>query len=120
VPLKLDPKALGITEFEDGEPEEDEREPVRVGDVRVETINDRSVCRISINPSQYGLRQGPVKMVQRLSSQFANDGQIERHEFVLNVTYGPVESSDFEFEGKTYRVRSVPVSRTTGSTDRLR
>jgi hypothetical protein len=115
VPLKLDPQALGVTQPEDGK-----LEPVRVGDVRVQISNGLTECRISINPSQYGLKQGPVKLVQRITMQFANDGQIERNEFISSVTYGEVESSDFGFEGKTYRVRSIPVSRTTGSTDRLR
>jgi hypothetical protein len=115
VPLILDPKALGVTQ-----PEDSKLEPVRVGDVRVQTVNGLSECRISINPSQYGLMQGPLKLVQRHTLQFANDGQIERQDFIASVMYGEVESSDFEFEGKTYRVRSIPVSKTTGSIDRLR
>jgi hypothetical protein len=115
VPLVLDPKALGVTQPEDGK-----LEPVRVGDVRVQTVNGLSECRISINPSQYGLKQGPLKLVQRHTLQFANDGQIERQEFISSVTFGEAESSDFEFEGKTYRVRSIPVSKTTGSIDHLR
>ena len=61
-----------------------------------------------------------LKLVQRHTLQFANDGQIERQEFISSVTYGEPESNDFEFEGKTYRVRSIPVSKTTGSIDRLR
>jgi hypothetical protein len=115
VPLKLDPKALRITM-----PENASLEPVRVGDVRIQIVDGTGECRISINPSQYGLKQGPVKMVQRQTMKFTSDGQIERNEFISSVTYGEVESSDFEFEGETYRVRSIPVSRTTGSTDRLR
>ena len=119
VPFKLDPEALGVT-AEDGKPEDGKLEPVRVGDVRVQIIDGLSECRISINPSQYGLKQGSVKIVQRLVLQFANNGLIERNEFVSSVTYGEVEASDFEFEGKTYRVRAIPVSKTTGSGDRLR
>jgi hypothetical protein len=115
VPLKLDPKALRITT-----PEDASLEPVRVGDVRVQLMNGLSECRVSINPSQYGLSQGPVKMVQRQTMKFASDGQLEHSEFISSFTYGEVESSDFEFEGKMYRVRAIPVSRTTGSTDRLR
>jgi hypothetical protein len=119
VPLKLDPKALRIDM-----PENASLEPVRVGDVRVQIVNGTGEgmreCRISINPSQYGLRQASVKMVQRQTMKFTSDGQIERNEFISSVTYGEVESSDFDFEGETYRVRSIPVSRTTGSTDRLR
>jgi hypothetical protein len=115
VPLILDPKALGVTQ-----PEDSKLEPVRVGDVRVQISNGLSECRISINPSQYGLKQGPVKLVLRQTLQFANDGQIERQDFIASVTDSEPKSSDFEFEGKTYRVRSISVSRTTGSTDRLR
>ena len=115
VPLNLDPKALGVTDVKDTS-----LEPVRVGDVRVQVMNDKTECRISINPSQYGLKQGPIKLVQRLSFVFADDGLIERNEFTSSVIFGEVESDDFKFEGKTYRVRSIPVSRTTGSTDRLR
>jgi hypothetical protein len=115
VPLILDPKALGVTQ-----PEDSKLEPVRVGDVRVQISNGQSECRISINPSQYGLKQEPLKLVLRQTLQFANDGQIERNEFISSLTYGEVEINDFEFEGKTYRVRSIPVSRTTGATDRLR
>jgi hypothetical protein len=114
-PLKLDPKPLGVTASEDAN-----LEPVRVGDVRVQIIDGQNECRISINPSQYGLKQGPVKYVLRQTLQFANNGQLEHSESISSVTYGEVESSDFEFEGKTYRVRSIPVSKTTGSTDRLR
>jgi hypothetical protein len=114
VPLKLDPKALRITTPENGN-----LEPVRVGDVRVQIV-DGSECHVSINPSQYGLRQGPVKMVQRQTMKFASDGQLEHGEYISSFTFGEIESSDFEFEGKTYRVRAIPVSRTTGSTDRLR
>ena len=101
-------------------PELSSLEPVRVGDVRVQIVNGNSECHISINPSQYGLKQGLLKLVQRHTLQFANDGQIERQEFISSVTYGEPESNDFEFEGKTYRVRSIPVSKTTGSIDRLR
>jgi hypothetical protein len=119
VPLKLDPKALRITM-----PENVSLEPVRVGDVRVQILDVTSEsvreCHVSINPSQYGLSQGPVKMVQRQTMRFASDGQLEQGEFISSVTYGELEGSDFEFEGKTYRVRSIPISRTTGSTDRLR
>jgi hypothetical protein len=115
VPLKLDPKALRITT-----PEDASLEPVRVGDVRVQLMNGLSECHVSINPSQYGLSQGPVKMVQRQTMKFASDGQLEHSEYISSFTFGEVESSDFEFEGKTYRVRAIPVSRTTGSTDRLR
>jgi hypothetical protein len=115
VPLKLDPKALRITT-----PENASLEPVRVGDVRVQIVDGTSECHVSINPSQYGLRQGPVKMVQRQTMKFASDGQLEHGEYISSFTFGEVESSDYEFEGKTYRVRAIPVSRTTGSTDRLR
>jgi hypothetical protein len=115
VPLKLDPKALGVTQ-----PENASLEPVRVGDVRVQIVHGTSECHVSINPSQYGLRQGPIKMVQRQTMKFASDGQLEHGEYISSFTFGEVESSDFEFEGKTYRVRAIPVSRTTGSTDRLR
>jgi hypothetical protein len=115
VPFKLDPKALGLTDVKEGS-----LEPVRVGDVRVQVMNGETECRISIDPSQYGLKQGPVKLVNRFSLTFANDGLIERDEFVSSVTYGQIESDDFAFEGKTYRVRSIPVSRTTGAVDRLR
>jgi hypothetical protein len=113
-PLKLDAKALGVTQ-----PEDSKLEPVRVGDVRVQLVNGLSECRVSINPSQYGLRQGSLKIVQRQTMQFASDGRPEHSEYISSVTFGEVESSDFEFEGKTYRVRSIPVSRTTGSFDRL-
>jgi hypothetical protein len=115
VPLKLDPKALRIDMSENAS-----LEPVRVGDVRVQIVNGASECRISINPSQYGLRQASVKMVQRQTMQFASDGQLEHGEFVSSFTFGEAESSDFEFEGQTYRVRAISVSKTTGSTDRLR
>jgi hypothetical protein len=115
VPLKLDPKAIGVAQTEDGK-----LEPVRAGDVRVQLVNGMSECHISINPSQYGLRQGSLKVVQRLVLRFDQDGQLEQNQYVSSVTFGEVESSDFEFEGKTYRVRAIPVSKTTGSIDRLR
>ena len=119
VPLKLDPEALGVTP-ENGKPGDGKLEPVRVGDVRVQITDGLSECRISINPSQYGLKQPYYKIVQRLVLQFDQAGQLDHSEFVSSVTYGEVEASDFEFEGKTYRVRSIPVSKTTGSGDRLR
>jgi hypothetical protein len=121
-PLKLDPEPLQLKRLDpkDLQINDNGFEPVRVGDVRLQTVNGNSECRISINPSQYGLKQDRFKFVQRQIMKFANDGQIERNEFISSVTYGEMESSDFEFEGKTYRVRSIPVSRTTGSTDRLR
>jgi hypothetical protein len=111
-PLKLDPKAFQIKDAN--------LEPVRVGDVRVNTVNGSSECRISINPSQYGLSQGPIKLVQRQTLLFATDGRLEHGDFISSVTYGEPESTDFEFEGKTYRVRATAVSRTTGSNDQLR
>jgi hypothetical protein len=115
VPLKLAPKTLRITM-----PENTSLEPVRVGDVRVQIVNGNSECRISINPSQYGLSQGSVKMVQRQTWQFASDGQLEHSEYVSSFRFGEAEGSDFDFEGKPYRVRAIPVSKTTGSIDRLR
>ena len=114
VPLKLDPKALGVIS-KDGK-----LEPVRVGDLRVQITDGLSECRISINPNQYGLKQGSIKVVQRFVWRFDQAGQIEHTEYISSVTYGEVESSDFEFEGKTYRVRAIPVSKTIGSGDRLR
>jgi hypothetical protein len=133
VPLILDPKRL-VGPESDTPPDQlgpdqlgpDQLGPVRLGDVRVSSLPDGGAeCRVSLDPKRYavgvgGTDPGNVRFVTRQTMRFGPDGTLEHSEFVSSTRFGTVQNSEFEFEGKTYAVRSIFVGKSTGSNDRLR
>jgi hypothetical protein len=120
VPLSLDPKQFSPSTDSSGKPEEPKA--VRVGDLRLDRSTDGGAeCRVSLEPKRYGLNSGPVTLVSRWTLQFLPDGRLEHSEFVSStiLNYPEATVADFEFEGKTYRVRYVRAFRSSGSSDRL-
>jgi hypothetical protein len=118
VPLKFDPKVFAPVDSSSANPEP--LEPVRVGDLRLTRNPDGGAeCRISLEPKRYGLKTGPVVIVTRWTLQFLPDGRLEHSEFISSTIINNPEVTDFEFDGKTYRVRYVRVFRSSGSSDRL-
>lgn len=115
-PLMLDPTLFASF----GEEPPAETQPIRLGDVRVEYAADGLIeCRTSVEPGRYGMNVGPVKVVWRQLMRFDQDGVLERREFVSSTVLNRVEATNFEFEGKTYRVRYVTSYRSVGAEDRL-
>jgi hypothetical protein len=115
-PLMLDPTLF--TSF--GEEPPAETQPIRLGDVRLERSADGMLeCRTNVEPGRYGTNVGPVKIIWRQLMRFDKDGVLERREFVSSTILNRVEATDFDFEGKTYRVRYVTSYRSVGAEDRL-
>ncbi len=120
VPLLLDPKQFAPSSDSSTKPEAPPI--VRVGDLRLDRNADGGAeCRVSLEPKRYGLNSGPVTLVSRWTLDFLPDGRLEHSEFVSStiLNYPEATVTDFEFEGKTYRVRYVRVFRSSGSSDRL-
>jgi hypothetical protein len=120
IPLMFDPKLFAPTDSSSAKPEP--LAPVRVGDLRLDRNADGGAeCRVSLEPKRYGLNSGPVTIVTRWTLQFLPDGRLEHSEFVSStiLNYPEATVADFEFEGKTYRVRYVRAFRSSGSSDRL-
>jgi hypothetical protein len=120
IPLMFDPKLFAPVDSSSAKPELSE--PVRVGDLRLDRNADGgAACRVSLEPKRYGLNSGPVTIVTRWTLQFLPDGRLEHSEFVSStiLNYPEALVTDFEFEGKTYRVRYVRAFRSSGSSDRL-
>ncbi len=115
-PLMLDPALLTL--FDEKPPAE--TKPIRIGDVRLERSTDGMFeCRTSVEPRRYNANAGPAKVIRRELMRFDKDGVLERHEFVSSTILDGVDATDFNFEGKTYRVRYVTSYRSVGAQDRL-
>jgi hypothetical protein len=115
-PLMLDPTLF--TSF--GKEPPAETQPIRLGEVRLERSADGMFeCRTNVEPGRYGTNVGPVKIIWRQLMRFDKDGVLERREFVSSSILNRVEATDFDFEGKTYRVRYMTSYRSVGAEDRL-
>ncbi len=120
IPLMFDPKLFAPVDLDSSSAKPEPSEPVRVGDLRLERNADGGAeCRVSLEPKRYGLKSGPVTIVTRSILQFLPDGRLEHFESISSTIINNPEVTDFEFEGKTYRVRYVRAFRFSGSNDRL-
>jgi hypothetical protein len=97
-----------------------ENKPIRSGDLRVSVLPDgRLECRKSVDTQKFGGDDINSGYLRRDTLIFAKDGRLEHREFVASRKDAGIQVSNFEFEGRVYRVHSLKIWRIAGSSDRL-
>jgi hypothetical protein len=97
-----------------------ENKPMRSGDLRVSVLPDgRLECRKSVDTQKYGGDGINNGYLRRDTLIFGQDGRLDHSEFVASHKSKMIQVSNFEYEGKVYRVRSLKIWRIAGSSDRL-
>jgi hypothetical protein len=119
-PLFGDPETRELAENQT-EPQTSNSKIRHIGDLRLLRLpNGKTECRISFDPQAYTPRKDAFRYVSREIRQYESDGRLEHSESISSARHADLKNAKFKFEGKEYRVNSFVVSKSVGSTDRLR